>query len=206
MSWPPPDGTFAPPDHRSARPASRPADSPPGSDENSRPAADAAPARRRLASPGHTIRLLVFGLIALILAGVIGVWAIGVILAQTDQLPLQVTKASHARVGQLQVGHCLRAVPVDGFVTTVVAVPCDATHKAQVVAAWEVESDSVTRPDGASLEQSAKEKCASVQLADDPADAGYVIWLPTEAGWAEGDRRAVCLVQAPTLTRTLLPS
>ncbi|GAA2526909.1 septum formation family protein [Rarobacter incanus] len=161
----------------------------------------------RFAADQTSVMTLVFVLIALILVGVAVVLAIGGFISRSPGLALTVTSASHARVDQLQVGHCLKALPVDGQVDTVVAVPCNTPHKAQVVGAWDMAgvSSSAVRPALNELQAAAQERCTSSTLSPRPRSAQFVLWLPTEAGWAAGDRRALCLAQAATLTSSVVP-
>ncbi|GAA2241409.1 hypothetical protein GCM10010401_12720 [Rarobacter faecitabidus] len=159
---------------------------------------------RMPARPGRMVALLAYGLVALILAGVLGVWATGVLLARENRLPVRVTHASHARADQLAPGHCLKTLPEDGTVGVVVVVPCDQAHKAQVIKVWELPGEAGARPSANSWQSEIDYNCNAGMLSDAPADLGFVVWIPTQSGWESGDRRAVCLAEATALTSSLL--
>lgn len=97
-------------------------------------------------------------------------------------------------------GNCLRTLPVGDTVGEVTQVPCSQEHQAQAVAV-------VDLPDAdweaAELLGSAAAACADglAPFADEPHVQPW-FFVPSERGWQEGSRTAVCLLRTtgPALT------
>ncbi|MBO9553463.1 MAG: DUF4190 domain-containing protein [Cellulomonas sp.] len=110
-------------------------------------------------------------------------------------LPPDVPHARDAHAAQLVTGNCLESLPTDGAVETVRVVPCAEPHTVQVVTDYEFTSDAVWPGQDAADARVAR----ACVLEDDEVAAGVraVTWAPTEAGWARGDRRGLCLAVLP---------
>lgn len=128
--------------------------------------------------------------VALLLAGVLtgGVLGVRYLL---DTRPLgRVDGPVTAAVRRLDVGHCIADLPDDGQVSRVGVVPCGQAHEAEVVGASALRQDTWPGQDAVD-----EQVAASCEMDSAQRDAGFraVGWSPTQAGWAQGDRRGLCL-------------
>ncbi|SNS95600.1 hypothetical protein SAMN06309944_1515 [Micrococcales bacterium KH10] len=158
-------------------------------------------------SPGNQVprwRIALLITVAALIAATLGWWITLQVSASGTIVPLQVTQATNARAGQLQVGHCLKTLPADGRISTVIVVPCDTSHKAQVIRIETLTDPSENRPRVRHLTEQLKPICEQVPLLQHTADSSITLWLPTQRSWREGDRTAMCLVVAANLTTSLL--
>ncbi len=142
----------------------------------------------------------------------VGGLALGITLAigstaRPGSIPLTLTEPTNASPSQVAVGHCLKTLPADGRISTVVVVPCASGHKAQVIAKHLFDADARTgaQPTYARMRSEILQICHAVQLTEPPDDLSFTAWLPTAESWRTGDRTGVCLARASTLTTTLLP-
>jgi len=95
---------------------------------------------------------------------------------------------------QLVLGTCLDALPPDGEVSDVRAVPCADEHRAQVVARTDFGATEVWPGQGA-VDRRVARVCTPETLGPDaPEDTVLVVWSPTEESWRDGDRTGLCLV------------
>jgi len=145
---------------------------------------------------GQTWGAVGAGVLCLVLAVV----CLVTVLQRTTAVPLDVTVPTPASASQLRTGHCLKALPPDGTVGSVVVVPCSTGHRAEVIAqVWLGDEPDDARPSSTSMASTVESACAQVPVVHVPADARYVAWLPSDGSWDAGDRRALCLVTAATL-------
>ena len=108
-----------------------------------------------------------------------------------DTRPLgAVDEPRSATPRQLQTGHCIEELPADGDVSRVTVVPCGDPHEAEVVGSLRL--PGVQWPGQTAVERDAVEAC---DMDTAQQDAGFrpVAWSPSEVGWGQGDRRALCL-------------
>ncbi len=81
-----------------------------------------------------------------------------------------------------------------GSIADVLSVPCESTHSHRVAAMVAVgTADAAFDPPQILLQ--ATEACGNELAAQGLVDATYVIIQPSSESWAEGDRRAICLVE-----------
>lgn len=151
--------------------------------------------------------LLATGVVAAIVAFV-GIGA-AVTVAQLDRpqiLELDINGPLNARPGQLLAGHCLKTVPTDPTVQTVIAVPCARAHGAQVILRRDFTKDDVPggKFDELALTEIITQECTKVPLINAPSDATLTAWVPTGDAWLLGDRSGMCVLQAQTLTSSVL--
>jgi len=149
---------------------------------------------RRTRGRGLAIAGVVLGAVGTVAlaAGIV----VAVLTASAQRpLPPDVPQARDAHAAQLVTGNCLAALPADGSVETVRVVPCAEPHAAQVVTDYEFTSNAVWPGQDAADARVAR----ACVLKDDEVAAGArtVTWAPTEAGWARGDRRGLCLAVLP---------
>lgn len=145
---------------------------------------------------------------------------------QSAGLPAEIKEPTRANVGQLAVGHCLRAVPKESEVSTVVLLPCTSAHVAQVLAVVNLDDATVPAPEVSTASPSAATPAASAatddaftaaasaavraacpspaQLVNPPEDLELLAWVPSTSAWERGTRTALCLGVAPVLTGSLL--
>lgn len=132
---------------------------------------------------------------ALVTAGGVTVGIVAVAAASGwSALPVDVTAPTTANAVQVVVGNCLERLPADGgYVADVLVVPCADEHRAQVVASVELSGDAF--PGAGRSAALTSNACGPEVLGDDP-DEGLerVVWTPTVASWADGDRTGLCLV------------
>lgn len=146
------------------------------------------PERRR---PSRALLWVLVGLlVAAAVAALVGLW----LQHRATRTLGEVTGPTSANARQLAVGHCLGELGPDGTVGRVVVVPCAEPHAAEVVGVHEIRADEW--PGARSVE---REAAAACEMDSAQADAGArpVVWTPSEDGWAEGDRSAVCLAWTP---------
>lgn len=102
-------------------------------------------------------------------------------------------------VATLAIGDCFDEPTTTADLSQVPLVPCEEPHRYEVVG-------SVLVPDsaqpGADLEEAAVAACADsfasyVGVAPGESELRSAALAPTEAGWADGDREALCLVTDP---------
>ena len=129
--------------------------------------------------------------------------AVGLLVGDAAVRPLpedlDEPRTAHAR--QLVLGTCLAELPDDGEVTRVQAVPCADPHEAQVVARTDFAQDALW-PGQDVADAKVSRVCTPAVLSDDAPTDGVelVVWSPSEASWAEGDRTGLCVAStaAPT--------
>lgn len=141
------------------------------------------PAPRR----GRTVLAVVGGVLVLGLVAGLAVAARYFL----DIRPLgEVDGPRSATARQLAPGHCIEDLPADGEVVRVRVVPCDEPHAAEVVGVLALRGDVWPGQDEVDDEVTAYCEMDTAQR-----DAGFrpVVWSPSEAGWAQGDRRGLCL-------------
>ncbi|MCU1431609.1 MAG: hypothetical protein JWP95_714 [Actinotalea sp.] len=142
--------------------------------------------------PRNRSRLpLVLGIVGGLLALLVGTGAVLGIRYVMDTRPLgAVEEPRSATPRQLATGHCVGELPADGDVSRVQVVPCSEPHEAEVVGV-------LTLPGAAWPGQNAVERDAVAACDMDTAqqEAGFrpVAWAPSQTGWGQGDRRALCL-------------
>jgi hypothetical protein len=150
--------------------------------------APAGPPPPRRSRPGLTVTLVVLG--ALLVVALL----VGVVLGIRYQLGVRplgdVDAARSATPRQLETGHCLEELPPDGAVGQVRVVPCDQPHEAEVVGTLPL--DDPTWPGDEAVTRSALAYCR-MDNAEEAAGFRAVAWAPTQRGWSQGDRRALCL-------------
>jgi hypothetical protein len=103
---------------------------------------------------------------------------------------------------QVQVGTCLVAIPADGRVGRVTAVPCDTPHRAEVVAEYPLSGDAW--PGRLSVEDQVLDYCGAFiqpgfettsmfKPGDWESGLRWVAWLPTEESWKADERSGLCV-------------
>ncbi|WP_149204535.1 septum formation family protein [Actinotalea subterranea] len=133
-----------------------------------------------------------------VLASVAGVLVVAVLAGGVVGLrawlgtrPLgDVDRAMTVGAQRLGVGHCVAELPDDGTVDTVDVVPCDDAHAAEVLGVRKLTDDAWPGQDVVDAKVA-----ASCEMDTSQTDAGFVpvVWAPSEAGWARGDREGLCL-------------
>jgi hypothetical protein len=133
-------------------------------------------------------------LLAVLIARLVGDAAI-------EPLPADVSAPQAAHARQLVLGNCLAELPDDGEVSTVQVVPCTEPHEAQVVARTDFAADA-TWPGQADADARVSRVCSPAVLSADvdPTGVELVVWSPTSASWAEGDRTGLCVASTAALT------
>lgn len=103
---------------------------------------------------------------------------------------------------QLVLGSCVADVPDPGAgadVASVRAVPCADPHTAQVVARTDM-ADDEPWPGAERVAARTARVCGPQELGaaaqDGADDLAFVVWTPSEASWAQGDRTGLCLAVA----------
>ncbi|AEG43101.1 septum formation family protein [Isoptericola variabilis] len=127
-----------------------------------------------------------------------------------EPLPATLEEPVRAQAVQLVLGSCVAELPDDGLVRGVQAVPCADPHEAQVVGRTDAAPDAVWPGDDAVAARTAR-GCGPDLLGPQARESGaadglrYVVWVPSEDSWADGDRTGLCLaVSAEPRTGTLL--
>ena len=149
------------------------------------------PAPQRDPERARRRRRLVVAVAAAVVVLLVAAGAVVGVRAFLERRPLgEVTSARTATPRQLDVGHCLARLPADGEVTRVPVVPCDAPHAAEVVGTLTVRGEAWPGQEAVDEDVTAACEMDRAQL-----EAGFraVAWSPSEAGWAQGDRRGLCL-------------
>lgn len=121
--------------------------------------------------------------------------------AATRPLPAEVSEPRSAHARQLVLGSCLAELPDDGPVASVRVVPCGDAHEAQVVARTDFPADARWPGQDAADARVSRVCTPAVLSGDAPAEGiELVVWSPSEASWAEGDRTGLCVAStaAPT--------
>ncbi|MFU8839508.1 MAG: septum formation family protein [Nitriliruptoraceae bacterium] len=103
-------------------------------------------------------------------------------------------------VAALAVGDCFDEPAASAALEEVPVVACDEPHRFEVIGAVLLDDDAQPGP---ALEEEAVAACAgsfSSYVGVDPEDSELrqAALVPTAAGWADGDREALCLVTDPT--------
>lgn len=135
---------------------------------------------------------LVLGLVAVGIA----VLAIAITSVRTwaDQQPLgEVTGMVSAHPRQLTTEHCVETLPQDGTLGRVTVLPCTDPHEAEVIGVHRF--GQAEWPGATSLEREAAATC-EMDTAQKQAGVRPVVWVPGEAAWDDGERRALCLAWA----------
>lgn len=114
----------------------------------------------------------------------------------------EITEAGGLGIFAMQDGDCFM-IPSEEFVTSVEAVPCTDRHDAQKFATVRV--PYVGEYDEMAILESAWETCAeSFEAFVGVSYAESALYLdaftPTEDGWAQSDREALCLIVPETGT------
>ena len=105
-----------------------------------------------------------------------------------------VTSPTTVSARQAEPGHCIEELPGDGRVSRIRLVPCSTEHDAEVVGVlplgpgdWPGRDVAVSRVSG----------WCEMDTAQRAAGFTAVIWVPSEAGWAQGDTSGVCVAWFP---------
>lgn len=121
--------------------------------------------------------------------------------AATAPLPTDVSEPRSAHARQLVLGNCLAELPDDGEVATVRVVPCADPHEAQVVARTDFAADAGWPGQDVADARVSRVCTPAVLSADAPTDGvELVVWSPSEASWAQGDRTGLCVASTAALT------
>lgn len=139
----------------------------------------------------------VAGGVVLVLLATAGVVALAAQVARVSATqPLgDVRSPTTAHVRALGDGHCVAELPADGRVARVRVVPCDRPHEAEVLGVLVLTDDAW--PGAGEVEQRAAAACEMDRRQS--ADGWVpVVWTPSEAGWSQGDRRALCVAASTT--------
>lgn len=139
--------------------------------------------------------------VAVTLTAVAVVVALFVGDAATRPLPADVSEPRAAHARQLVLGNCLAELPDDGEVSTVRVVPCAEPHEAQVVARTDFAADA-RWPGQDAADARVSRVCTPTVLSDESSPEGIelLVWSPSEASWAEGDRTGLCVASTAALT------
>jgi hypothetical protein len=157
-----------------------------------------------------------FALIGGALVAVIAVVAVVAIIVnlvnrqQWEPIEAMIAEPQEVHPLQLVLGSCVESVPEDGEVSEVLAVPCDASHTAQVVGRTDF-ADAAVWPGRDEVDKRVALVCGTKQLGpvartSPLADSvRYVVWGPSEESWGDGDRVGLCLATtAEPVTQDLL--
>lgn len=118
-----------------------------------------------------------------------------VLLRRAAVLPVgDVTSPVTANARQVRPGHCVAELPEDGAVARVRLVPCDEPHEAEALALHDLGDGAW--PGALDVRRRATDAC-EMDAAQAEAGARAVVWTPSEQGWADGDRTALCLAWHP---------
>jgi hypothetical protein len=124
--------------------------------------------------------------------------------ASTEPVPTTATVPSGTPINDLEPGACLVEVP-DASSGRAATVDCERTHRAEVYAVLEVDDGSF--PGAGALSDEAGVRCTgrygayAGEPVDPTTDLAFAEIVPTEASWADGDRRVVCLALPPAGAR-----
>jgi len=158
-------------------------------------------------------RFMLIGGAALALIAVVVVISVVVNMVSRQQWePIEAMIAEPQEVHPLQLvlGSCVKSIPEDGEVSEVLAVPCDASHAAQVVGRTDF-ADAAVWPGRDAVDKRVALVCGTKQLGPVARTSAvadsvrYVVWGPSEASWDDGDRVGLCLATtAEPITQGLL--
>jgi hypothetical protein len=154
--------------------------------------ADDAARRRRIA--------LIGGAVAAVVAVVVVIVLVVNMVSKQQWEPIEAMIAEPREVHPLQLvlGSCVETMPEDGEVSEVLAVPCDASHTAQVVGRTDF-ADAAVWPGRDQVDKRVAQVCGTKQLgpiartSQLAGSVSYVVWGPSEESWADGDRVGLCL-------------
>jgi hypothetical protein len=181
---------------------------------------------------GGVLLSAIFGIVALVqikriggrgrgmaIAGIVlsGVWllaivvglAIAIALAPTtsdrDPVSGQVTESGLVSLADLKPGDCITEVAEDEMAFTLPVVPCTEPHRTEVTSIETISGD--TYPGDDVVDETAGDLCtdAAQRYAPTVMDAGELdvfYFPPNRAGWNQGDRTVICLVDDPVNQRT----
>ncbi|MEP7762688.1 septum formation family protein [Sanguibacter sp. 25GB23B1] len=146
-------------------------------------------------------RAVLFSVLGVVVLALVAVGAYFAFFAGDGAEPLEadVEESVEAYAQQVVVGNCLEELPGDGDVDTVVVVPCDEDHEAQVIAAKKFSSSS-DFPGAADVKADSVEKCTVDAIVAEDVDLSLVelsVWTPTEESWEQGDRQGLCIAAVP---------
>jgi hypothetical protein len=157
-----------------------------------------------------------FALIAGAVLAVVAVVAVTAVILnvvnrqQWEPIEAMIAEPQEVHPLQLVLGSCVESIPADGEVSEVLAVPCDASHTAQVVGRTDF-ADAAVWPGRDDVDKRIAQVCGTKQLGpiartSPVADTvSYVVWGPSEASWDDGDRVGLCLATTPEpITQDLL--
>ncbi|WP_369370588.1 septum formation family protein [Promicromonospora sp. Populi] len=129
---------------------------------------------------------------------------------QWEPIPTMIAEPQEVHPLQLVLGSCVESVPDDGEVSEVLAVPCDASHTAQVVGRTDF-AEAAVWPGRDAVDSRIAQVCGTQQLGPTArtspvaGSVSYVVWGPSEASWADGDRVGLCLATTDeAITQDLL--
>lgn len=110
--------------------------------------------------------------------------------------PAETVEADLVGANSLVPGDCIQDLANDGgTVERLPVVPCEAEHEAEVYATFDV-PDGDWPGEDVVTEQSqdgCAERLASFPEADDDPETTAFYLFPTEASWADGDRKVICM-------------
>ncbi|WP_084800353.1 septum formation family protein, partial [Promicromonospora kroppenstedtii] len=129
---------------------------------------------------------------------------------QWEPIEAMIAEPQEVHPLQLVLGSCVESVPADGEVSEVLAVPCDASHTAQVVGRTDF-ADAAVWPGRDAVDKRIAQVCGTKQLgpvartSPVAGSVSYVVWGPSEESWADGDRVGLCLATtSEPITQDLL--
>lgn len=116
-----------------------------------------------------------------------------------------ITDRDGERINAIQVepGMCIEALPGNGAVAQVTAIPCDVVHQAEAVAGFSVGGDEwpgrsevlrATLDYCGTFIQPGFDATAMFQPTDWGAGLRWVAWIPTEESWRSGQQTGLCVV------------
>jgi hypothetical protein len=157
----------------------------------STPADDAAKRRRFAMIGGAAVAVVA-------LVAVIALVANMVSKQQWEPIEAMIAEPREVHPLQLVLGSCVETLPEDGDVSEVLAVPCDASHTAQVVGRTDF-AEAAVWPGRDEVDKRVALVCGTKQLGpiartgELSNSVSYVVWGPSEESWADGDRVGLCL-------------
>jgi Domain of unknown function (DUF4190)/Septum formation len=117
-----------------------------------------------------------------------------------------ITHRGHISAFSLRVGDCFDNPARAESVNTVIAIPCDQPHNAQIYAKFKLTGSDFSYPGAAAVAGMARSGCnarmGSLNKSMTTTAMTVRILLPEKTSWAAGQRTVSCMVANPTATLT----
>ena len=117
-----------------------------------------------------------------------------------------ITHRGHINAFSLRIGDCFDNPARAQSVNTVIAIPCDQPHNAQIYAKFKLTGSDFSYPGAAVVAGMARSGCnarmGSVDKSMTTSAMTVRILLPEKTSWVAGQRTVSCMVANPTATLT----